>query len=810
MGKMNIRKFCFLLCLLAGTSEAVTYTVKVGQGQVKVEWYADGVVRVVKTPTEVEYARKSLAVTAAPKDVKVKVKETQDTLFLSDSRIQIAVAKLSGEIVYRMAKRAEIVREASGAVFTSVDDAGHKSWKVKQGFRLEKDEAIYGLGILQNGKMSQRGVNRELRPGNTEDGVSFFQSEKGYGIYWDNYSPTNISDKGTEVAFSSEVGDAVDYYFIYGGNADGVVSGVRELTGDVPMLPLWSYGFMQSRERYKSQQELLDVLHRYRKDGIPIDCMIQDWQYWGNNYLWNAMEFMSESFPNPKAMINEVHAQNAKCMICIWSSFGPMTKPYRQLDEKGLLFNMQTWPQSGISHQWPPRQDYPSGVRVYNCYSPEARDIYWKNLKRIYDLGMDGWWMDSTEPDHFDWQPADFDRQTGMGSYRSVLCAFPLMTVGGVYDHQRAESDSSRVFILTRSCTFGQQRYGANVWSGDVVSTWDMLRKQVPAGLNFSLTGNPNFNSDLGGFFAGSYNRSWKGKPAYENPAYHELYARWTQQGVFTPMMRSHGADVPRELYYYGKPGEPVYDALLGAIKLRYRLLPYIYSTSWSVSKRRDTFMRALVMDFPADAKAKSLNDEYMFGRAILATPILNAQYTPEVVRHDADANAGWDKNTGKIKMDAMENVDFSHPSGHTVYLPAGSRWYYFHNNKVYDGGQDVKLEIPFTEIPFFIRGGSILPIGPDVQYSGEKAWDNLEIRVYPGANAEFTLYEDRGDGYDYEQGKYSEIPMTWNNRTRTLTIHNRRGSYRGMTAKKTFRVTLPDGKQKTVNYNGKKIAIKL
>ena len=220
--------------------------------------------------------------------------------------------------------------------------------------------------------------------------------------------------------------------------------------------------------------------------------------------------------------------------------------------------------------------------------------------------------------------------------------------------------------------------------------------------------------------------------------------------------------------------------------------------------------MRALVMDFPTDTKAKSLNDEYMFGRAILATPILNAQYTPEVVRHDADANAGWDKNTGRTQMNAMENVDFSHPSEHTVYLPAGSRWYYFHNDKVYDGGQDVKLEIPFSEIPFFIRGGSILPIGPDVQYSGEKVWDNLEIRVYPGANAEFTLYEDRGDGYDYEQGKYSEIPMTWNNRTRTLTIHNRRGSFRGMTAKKTFRVTLPDSKQKTVDYNGKKIAIKL
>lgn len=799
------------LTMSAITNEGEKVTVPVGNGAVTLEWYGEGIVRVTKTPDAKAFDRKSLAVTASPSaSKKMKVKETGGNVTVTTPALRVTVDKTNGQVSYQTPDGHALTQESGRAEFAPFDDAGRQSWTVAQGFALEPDEDIYGLGILQNGKMSQRGENRTLRPGNTEDGIPFFQSEKGYGIYWDNYSPTTISDNGKDVKLQAEVGDAVDYYFIYGGDADGVVAGVRELTGDVPMAPLWAYGFMQSRERYKSQQELTDVLHRYRNDGVPIDCMIQDWQYWGNNYLWNAMEFMSETFPDPEGMLNDVHANNAKCMISIWSSFGPQTKPYKELDEKGLLFDMSTWPQSGISHQWPPRMDYPSGVRVYDCYSPEARDIYWNHLKRIHDLGMDGWWMDSTEPDHFDWKEDDFNHQTGLGSYRSVVNAYPLMAVGGVYDHQRGESDSTRVFILTRSGSFGQQRYGANVWSGDVVSTWDMLRKQIPAGLNFSLTGNPNFNSDLGGFFAGSYNRSWQGKPAYENPAYHELYVRWTQQGVFTPMMRSHGADVPRELFYYGQSGNPTYDALVDAIKLRYRLLPYIYSTAWQVSNDSGTFMRALAMDYPNDEKAKGRTDEYMFGDAILATPIVTAKYTPEIYRKDADANAGWDSNTGRTTIDNMGEVDFTKPAKHTAYLPAGNDWYYFHDGKKYSGGSDVEIETPFNEAPFFVKAGAILPIGPDVQWSGEKPWDNLEIRVYPGANGTFTLYEDEGDGYNYEKGLYSEIKMNWNDKSRTLTIEPRKGSYPGMNESYTFNIVLPDGASKAVRYNGKKTSVKI
>ena len=768
----------------------------IAEAKVTIEWFSPSIVHVVKTDKADYVSPKDVIIPSCNKNVKPAFK-----------------VEVQGELVSFYSPTGELLTKESA---TTAKNAC--AWT------LEADEAIYGLGILQNGKMSQRGIDRDLCPGNTEDGIPFFQSVKGYGIYWNNYSTTHVSDKNNIITFRSETAplpvegqgeasEAVDYYFIYGGDADGVVAGIRELTGDAPMFALWTYGFHQSKERYKSQEETCNVLDTYRKEQIPLDGIIQDWQYWGNNYMWNAMEFMSEQFPQPEKMMKHIHDSNAHMSISIWQSFGPHTKAYKELDKKGLLFNIETWPQSGISHIWPPRMDYPSGVRVYDAYSDEARDIYWNNLKRLFDLGIDAWWMDSTEPDHFNPTESDWAHQTAMGPYRNVRNLFPFRCVSGVYDHQRAEANGNdkRVFILTRSGFFGQQRYGCNVWSGDVVSTWDMLRNQIPAGLNFCLTGNPNFNSDLGGFFAGSYNGSWQGLPGEKNPAYHELYVRWMQQGVFTPMMRSHGADVPREIYLYGKAGEPVNDALVGAVKLRYRLLPYIYSTSWQVSKKdsRSTMMRALVMDFRDDKKVHDMASEYMFGKQILATPILKAHYTPEVIRKDKDANAGWDKNTGKTEMQATV-VDFSKSTENSFYLPAGCSWYEYNTGKKYDGGQTVSLTTKLTEIPFFVKAGAILPIGPDVQYSTEKKWDNLDIHVYPGANGDFTLYEDEFDNYNYEQGKYTEIRFAWNDKSHTLTIYPRVGSYDGMLSSRTFNIITPDGKQKSVSYVGKKVSVKM
>jgi len=774
---------------------AMSATLGKAQLNSKVEFYSPGIVHVYKTMEGADPGKQSLSVTMQPQQVKVSQTRESDNDVYKTAQLTVKVQP-GGAVTFLDNKGNILLSETQGLIQGNGDPKTNKASMV---FQNGKDEPVYGLGILQEGRMDMRGTDRRMIQGNTDDYTNIIQSLSGWGLFWDNYSPTTFKAGGKEITFSSENGGCIDYYFIYGGNADGVVAGLRQLTGSIPMLPLWSYGFMQSRERYKSSAELLEVLTKYRETGVPLDCMIQDWQYWGDNYLWNAMEFNSPDFSNPERWIGRVHALNAKLMISIWSSFGPMTKQYRELQPKGLLIDFQTWPQSGLT-DWPPRKDYPSGVRPYDPYSKEARDIYWNHLTRLFDLNIDGWWMDSTEPDHMDFQESDLDLPTAMGPFRQVRNAFPLMAVGGVYDNQRAVSSDKRVLILTRSVFAGQQRYGSNTWSGDVQSNWESLRKQVPAGLNFALTGNSNFNSDLGGFFANSYNERSQDGSAVKNPLYQELYVRWMQYGIFCPMMRSHGTEVPRELYYYGQAGEPVYDALLGAVKMRYSLLPYIYSLAHEITASNGTFQRALFMDFREDSNVWDMGNEFMMGRSILAAPVLNALYTPE--RAMSKSRSG------------IDNVDFTELKTTKVYLPAGTGWYDFETGKKYQGGQEIERQTNIASVPLYLKAGSILPIGPDVQYSTEKAWDDLEVRVYAGANGTFTLYEDEFDNYNYENGAYSTIEFSWNDKSRTLTIGARKGQYPGMIEKRRFRVILvSDGGQTTekpVSYTGKKVNIKL
>lgn len=808
------------LCLLTSwtwaqefqkTTSGIKTTISGKQTDIEIQWFGPNTLRVLKTPQGKSVKKESLSVIAQPQNSGIKITTPGNGCIVMKSQtLTVILNPQTGIITYAKPNGdALLIEQENVKAFTPVNDAGRSTYSVYQGFTTSKEEGLYGLGQLQNGQMMQRGMTKHLVQGNVEDVSPFFQSTKGYGVFWDNYSGTTYTDNEQETSFCSEVGDCIDYYFMYGGSADGVIAEVRALTGDVPMMPLWSYGFMQSKERYKSQEETVGVVKKYRELGIPLDCIIQDWQYWGHNYLWNAMDFQNPAFSRPKDMIDEVHALNARMMISIWSSFGPATKPYRALDKEGLLFDIETWPQSGVDG-WPPNLEYPSGVRVYDAYSPKARDIYWEHLnKGIFQLGMDGWWMDSTEPDHFNHKESDFDRQTRLGSYRSVRNAYPLVSVGGVSDHQRALTQDKRVIILTRSGFLGQQRYGSNVWSGDVQSSWDMFRKQITAGLNFSLTGMPHWNSDLGGFFAGSYNTSWGDNSATRNPMYQELYVRWLQFGVFCPMMRSHGADVPREFYWYGKKGEPIYDALVDAVKLRYTLLPYIYSTSWDVTHNRSTFMRALFMDFVNDKQTWNVNDEYMFGKAFLVAPVLHAQYTPEVQQKTLEENEGWNRDSKKSAKTPIL-TDFTHSKNMEVYLPAGTRWYNFWTNEAIEGGQKLVISTTLNRIPLFVRAGSIVPCGPDVQYTGEKKWDNLTLCVYPGENGNFTLYEDEGDNYNYENGAYTEIPMNWDNASRILTIGARKGEYNGMLQKRQFIVKAIDGNSKTVTYTGKKIRVKL
>ncbi len=822
-----MKKKIIILCLAIGiighvfaqSFEKSTNGVAVNiQGlTVEVQFYTPTTVRIIKSKQGEKYINKSLSVIAEPQTVKFTARKSGNSIKLESSQLHVDIDQNTGLLTFLTKNGKKLLKENASPTFTNFNDAGKETFSVSQSYALEKDEAIYGLGILQNGKMSQRNQKIRMVQNNTVDFVTFFQSVKGYGIFWDNYSPTTFKDNASETSFSSEVGDGIDYYFMYGGNADGVISCMRELTGEVPMFPLWTYGFWQSKERYKSQDEIVGVVKKYRELGVPLDGIIQDWQYWGNNYLWNAMDFLNEEFSNPRKMIDDIHKMNAHLIISIWSSFGPQTKPYRELNKIGALFNFSTWPESGLT-SWPPNKEYPSGVRVYDAYNPKARDIYWNYLnKGLFSVGIDGWWMDSTEPDHLNFNPNDMNTKTYLGSFRKVRNAYPLMTVGGVFDHQRAISSDKRVFILTRSAFAGQQRYGANTWSGDVNSSWESLRNQVPSGLNFSLCGIPHWNSDIGGFFAGAYNKNWNDGSGAKNPLYQELYVRWLQFGAFTPMMRSHGTDIPREIYQFGKKGEPIYDAIEKAINLRYSLLPYIYATAWQVTKSQSSFMRALVMDFPSDKKVWNMNNEYMFGKSILVAPIVNAQYTPEVVLK-TNENTGWNKDT--ISVEKKKSVDFTESKSTSVYLPKGASWYNFWTNENYDGGQELKLKTEIDKIPLFIKAGTIMPFGPKVQYSTQKEWNNLEIRVFEGADGEFTLYEDEFDNYNYEKAMYSTIKFIWNNTKKELTIANREGSFPGMLSQRKFNIVIIGKKisldkpelqsQKTIDYNGGKIVIKL
>ena len=737
----------------------VMFTVAVFAQDVKVEFITPSIVHIVKgQPT------KTLVVTAKPENVAVS--KSGSTWKSSELTVK---QDAQGNLTFMTTKGKVLLKEKDCDVT-----------EVRQTFVLDKDEAVYGLGTIQNGKMNRRGEKKRMEQSNLEDFQNVLQSIKGWGLYWENYSPTLFEDNAQGMTFDAEVGEGIDYYFMYEGSADGVIAQMRYLTGDVPMFPLWTYGYWQSKERYKTARETEGIVDQYRQLNVPLDGIIQDWQYWGSNYLWNAMDFLSEDFSNGKQMIDNVHKKHAHFMISIWASFGPMTQQFRELEKIGCLLPFETWPQSGISHVWPPMRDYPSGVKVYDAFHPEARAIYWKYLKTLYDYGCDAWWMDSTDPDFFNPRESDYAHKVYGGTWRSQRNAFPLETVRGIYQAQRKDDRGKRIFIMTRSSYAGQQHYGSNMWSGDVNSSWDMLRKQVPAGLSFTLTGNPNFNTDIGGFFCSSYNTKGGGS-APKNPQFQELYVRWMQYGLFCPVFRSHGADAPREIWQFGQKGEPVYDAIEKQIRLRYRLIPYLYSTAWQVTSANDSYMRPLFADFASDKKVWDMTDEFMFGHNILACPIVDPQYTEEKVIR-TNAMTGWDRREGVRREGEKESgVNWSEKKMAVKYLPKGTIWYDFWTNKSFKGGQNVTLETQLDRVQMFVRAGSILPLGPEMQYVGEKAWDNLEIRVYPGANGSFVLYEDEGDSYNYEKGVYSTITFSWNDKARKLTIGARKGDFPGM-----------------------------
>lgn len=749
---------------------------------VKVEFYSPSIVRIYKTPKDKPYVRESQVVVKTPEQVSVQYTNKGGNVLMKSAELQVEFNPLTGGVYFYDTHGKLLLKDKDyGTSFAHKDDAGTPAFQVRNAFLLEADEPIYGIGQVWDGKLNRRNSVHQMRNENTLTYSPYFMSPtKGYAVYWDNYSISEFVDAPQELSFSS-LGHCADYYFMFGKSPDGVIAEVRELTGKAPMLPLWAYGFFQSKDRYHTQDENLGILRKHRELGVPIDVVIQDWQYWPQynktDSAWNAQAFDAQRFPNPRKWVEDIHKLNGKLLIVSWPGFGPKTPQYQELKEKKMLIDFTTWPLN-------------SGTRPYDAYNPEARDIYWKHMNRglFSYIGNDGWWLDSTEPDHLIssvWhnKDNDFNLPTHLGSYRSVKNLYSFVHNKGIAESQKALTRDKRVVILTRSGFIGQQRFGSNTWSGDVHSTWEMLGKQIPAALNFTMMGIPNWNSDIGGYTGHGYRAV--GVEGAKDPRFQELFVRWTQLGAFSPMMRAHGKRIPREIWNFGERGTWCFDAIEKMIKLRYRLLPYIYSTSWDVSKYDGTFMRALVMDFPGDKKTYELGGQYLFGRSVLVVPVTEPSVTE------------W-----------------------PVYLPQGADWWDFWTNEKKTGGQTVARTVSKDILPLYIKAGSIFPFGPDVQYSTEKNWDNLEIRIYPGADGTFTLYEDELDNYNYENGVYSTIIFSWDDATRCLTISDREGEFPDMLKNRKFRIVLvkpgsttgdaPMKGGKTVRYSGKKTVVKL
>ena len=614
-------------------------------------------------------------------------------------------------------------------------------------FKLYVDGKLVLDDWRQNWNPWYRDFFVPMKPGEQHAIRIEWTPQSGY-IALEHQDPLPAAEQ-SELSLFSELGHAVDYYFIGGDNLDEVIAGYREVTGKAVLLPRWAYGFWLSRDHYETQAQLLGVLKRYRELKLPLDNIVQDWRYWKDD-AWGSHQFDKSRFPDPKAMVDQVHDEHANLMISVWPKFYPTTKNYQELDAKGAMYRRNVelgtkdWVGPGYLNSF------------YDPYSAEGRKIYWRQIREnLGDLGIDAWWMDATEPDiTSNTSIAERKRlmgPTALGPGAAFFNSYSLMTTSAVYQGSRRSYPDKRVFILTRSMFAGEQRNAAAGWSGDVVARWSNLRDQISAGINFSLSGIPNWTTDIGGY---ALEARYEKPDAKDLKEWRELNLRWFQFGSFMPLFRSHGQGVYREIYNLAPVGSEVYNALAWYDRLRYRLLPYIYTLAANTYFHDGTIMRGLVMDFPDDAKVRDIDDEYMFGPAFLVAPV--TEY-------------------GARSRD--------------VYLPACSDWYDFYSGKRYVGGRTIRADAPLARMPLFVRAGAIVPVGPAIQYSNEKPDAPITLYVYTGANGHFSLYHDQGTTYDYEHGAYARIPLSYDEASGTLTIGRREGSYPGMPAQRRFDV---------------------
>ena len=605
----------------------------------------------------------------------------------------------------------------------------------------------------------------------------------GFGGYIGlKYLPPDEAENNVKFSLYSEVADQIDYYFVRGNDLDQVIKGYREITGKAPMMPKWAMGLWQCRERYRTQDELLSVVKEFRNRKIPFDNIVQDWFYWKEDQ-WGSHEFDAARYPDPAGMVNELHNNlNTHIMISVWPKFYVGTKYYDDFKSKGWLYmrNIEKGQKDWVG------QGHLS--TFYDPYNDSARELYWKQInEKLFSKGMDAWWLDSTEPDI----QSNLSREeyvlrmgpTALGSAARYLNTFSLVNSQAVYEGQRKTNPDQRVFILTRSAFAGQQRYAAATWSGDVSARWYDLKAQIPAGLNFCMAGIPYWTTDIGGF---SVEQRFERPNNSDLDEWRELMTRWFQFGTFCPLFRVHGQFPYREMFNVAPESHPAYQTMLAYDKLRYRLMPYIYSLSGMVTQNGYTIMRGLVMDFCNDKNVLDIGDQFMFGPALMINPV--TEYKAR---------------------------------SRNVYLPSGNGWYELRSGKHYEGGQLINSEAPYTDIPIYVKEGSIIPCGPDIQYTMEKSADPIRLFVYTGSDGSFTLYEDENINYNYEKGKFSVIQLRYNQADHVLTIGNREGEFPGMLKSRIFEIiwihstghagldfeSKPDT---TVTYDGKEQSIKM
>lgn len=766
---------------------------KTEKGFVRIEAWSDNILRVTLSAKK-GGVEPGFDVLKPATIVNVTVKKTGENLEINTASLKAVLSKSKGRLLI---SDQACVRYLEAVIPGEMRDTVIRSEQthcIKQEFSIDTAEALYGLGQHQDGVMNLHGHSQVLIQKNMEVALPFLVSSNFYGILWDNPSHTVFSSGKDRMSFWSEFADAIDFYIITAKNMDGVISGYRELTGKVPMLPRWAYGFWQSKERYKTRREIMDLARDFRSRDIPIDVIVQDWQYWGK-YGWSSMLWDESTYPDPASMIDSLHKTfNIHYLVSVWPHVQPGCPLANELDSAGLLFKPVCWNKG----------------RIYDAYSEKARNIYWKHLNSgLFSKGVDGWWLDATEPE-LNWvQSLEESKaailslgKNAMGSFSKYLNSYPFFTCRGIYENQRRATESKRVVILTRSAWIGQQRTGAITWSGDIPSSYESLKKQIAAGINFSLSGNPYWNTDIGGFFPTGHGGEYP--LGLADLAWRELYIRWYQFATFCPVFRSHGTGTERELWKFGEKGSSMYESLLQWDQLRYRIMPYIYSLAWKMHSEGYTLMRGLVMDFPGDKHAREIGDEFMFGPSFLVRPVTKPQYY--TIRTDT--------------LHEQTALRFMYDSIN-VYLPEGADWYDFFTGRRFHGGQNLLAPSPLEVLPVFIRAGSIIPYGPLMQYAGAKDCDPIELRIYPGADAEFTIYEDENDGYNYEKGNFSLITVRWNEKDQSVSIGERQGSFNGMLYKRNFKVILvnpvvregfyaADITQKDIKYNGAPVTVKI